>query len=118
MTNILTATPLGAPTPIDARSIERELNALWQETTDNKSPDQRHQVSRTRVLNLIVVTRSAAAAERATEVAAKLTLRHPHRAIVVNALPRILATAWKHGYRRIACCRFMVARASVANRLR
>ncbi|HNP84758.1 MAG: glucose-6-phosphate dehydrogenase assembly protein OpcA [Chloroflexi bacterium SZAS-1] len=88
MTNILTATPLGAPTPIDARSIERELNALWQETTDNKSPDQRHQVSRTRVLNLIVVTRSAAAAERATEVAAKLTLRHPHRAIVVNALPQ------------------------------
>jgi glucose-6-phosphate dehydrogenase assembly protein OpcA len=79
--------PLGQRTQIDARAIERELNELWKQANDSHNGDKRHSATRTRVLSLIVVTRGDQAAEQATETIAKLTTRHPHRAIVVNAIP-------------------------------
>jgi glucose-6-phosphate dehydrogenase assembly protein OpcA len=87
MTTGGTPDPLGQRTQIDARAIERELNELWKQANDSHNGDKRHSATRTRVLNLIVVTRGDQAAEHATETIARLTSRHPHRAIVVNAIP-------------------------------
>jgi glucose-6-phosphate dehydrogenase assembly protein OpcA len=87
MTTDATPAPLGQRTQIDARAIERELNELSKQTNDGHNDDKRHSATRTRVLTLIVVTRGHQAAEYATETIAKLTTRHPHRAIVVNASP-------------------------------
>ncbi len=87
MTTDAKPAPLGQRTQIDARAIERELNELWKQANESHNGDKRHSATRTRVLNLIVVTRGDQAAEHATETIAKLTTRHPHRAIVVNALP-------------------------------
>lgn len=85
MTTSATPAPLGERTQIDVRAIERELNELWKQANEPGDGDKHHSATRTRVLNLIVVTRGDAAAEHATATVAKLTLRHPHRAIVVNA---------------------------------
>jgi glucose-6-phosphate dehydrogenase assembly protein OpcA len=87
MTTDATPAPLGQRTQIDARAIERELNELWKQANDGHNGDKHHSATRTRVLTLIVVTRGDQAAEHATETIAKLTTRHPHRAIVVNASP-------------------------------
>jgi len=87
MTTDATPAPLGQRTQIDARAIERELNELWKQANDSNKGDKRHTATRTLVLNLIVVTRGDQAAGHATETIAKLTARHPHRAIVVNATP-------------------------------
>jgi glucose-6-phosphate dehydrogenase assembly protein OpcA len=87
MTTDATPAPLGQRTQIDARAIERELNELWKQANDSHKGGKRHTATRTRVLNLIVVTRGDQAADHATETIAKLTARHPHRAIVVNAIP-------------------------------
>ena len=87
MTTDATPAPLGQRVQIDARAIERELNELWKQANDSHKGDKRHTATRTRVLNLIVVTRGDQAADHATETIAKLTARHPHRAIVVNAIP-------------------------------
>jgi glucose-6-phosphate dehydrogenase assembly protein OpcA len=87
MTNSVTPAPLGQPTQIDIRAIERELTELWRQATDGQNGDKPHSATRTRVLSLIVVTRGDAEAEHATEIIARLNLRHPHRAIVVNAMP-------------------------------
>jgi glucose-6-phosphate dehydrogenase assembly protein OpcA len=87
MTITRTATPLGERTQIDVRAIERELNDLWRQLAEDET-DERHQaVTRTCVLNLIVVTSGGKAAERATETVAKLTGRHPNRAFVISAAP-------------------------------
>ncbi len=86
MTTPATPAPLSERSAIDVRAIERELNALWKQETDQPR-EQGHTVTRTRVLNLVIVTRGGAESERATETAARLTMRHPHRAIVINAMP-------------------------------
>jgi len=91
MTTDATTDPLGQRTYIDARAIERELNELWRQANQGHNGDKRHTATRTRVLNLIVVTRGDQAADRATETIARLTTRHPHRAIVVNAIPHLPA---------------------------
>src|SRR5690348_10091481 len=85
MTTSATPAPLGERTQIDVRAIERGLNELWKQANESGDGDKHHSATRTRVLNLVVVTRGDAAAEHATATVAKLTLRHPHRAIVVNA---------------------------------
>ena len=82
-----TPAPLGQRTQIDVRAIERELNELWKQANQDANGDKHHSATRTRVLNLVVVTRGDEDAEHATETIAKLTTPHPHRAIVVNALP-------------------------------
>jgi len=86
---------LGERTPIDVRAIERELTALWKQAAE--SQDEGGQaVTRTCVLNLIVVT-SGSGTERATDTIARLTARHPNRAIVVDAAPNApddLLDAW------------------------
>lgn len=79
--------PLGARTHIDVRAIERELSQLWQRIAEGEDGEPGHAVTRTCALNLIVVTRGGRVAERATATLAKLTARHPNRAIVISAAP-------------------------------
>ena len=88
MTNNGTPASVKQRTEIDARAIERGLSELWKQANENAQGGKRHGAARTRVLNLIVVTRGERAARQATETIARLTARHPHRALVVNALPR------------------------------
>ena len=64
-TNAMPA-PLGERTQIDVRAIERELNELWKQANDPGDGEKHHSATRTRVLNLIVVTRGDAAADHAT----------------------------------------------------
>jgi glucose-6-phosphate dehydrogenase assembly protein OpcA len=96
MTTGTTTRPNGR-THIDVRAIERELNELWKQLAESEEHQHGHSVTRTCVLNLIVVTAGQRAAERATEVVARLTARHPNRAIVVSAAPgakKDLLDAW------------------------
>src|SRR5581483_3647101 len=74
MSDNISPAPLGQPTQIDIRAIERELNELWRQATDGQNGDKPHSATRTRVLSLIVVTRGNAEAEHATEIIAKLNL--------------------------------------------
>ena len=78
--------PLGERTQIDVRAIERELNELWKHAAGD-GPESRSAVTRTCVLNLVVITSSSRAALHITDVIAQLTARHPNRAIVVSAMP-------------------------------
>jgi glucose-6-phosphate dehydrogenase assembly protein OpcA len=84
---ITSTPPLGARTHIDVRAIERELNQLWKQIAEGEQGEKRHDVTRTCVLNLIVITGGGREAERATAMVAKLTARNPNRAIVVSAAP-------------------------------
>jgi glucose-6-phosphate dehydrogenase assembly protein OpcA len=77
--------PLRERAHIDIRAIERELNELWKHIGDGEDGRPQQPITRTRVLNLIVVTSGWRAADRATEVVAQLMARHPNRAIVVSA---------------------------------
>jgi glucose-6-phosphate dehydrogenase assembly protein OpcA len=79
--------PLGERTQIDVRAIERELNDLWKQLAEGQNDEAHQAVTRTCVLNLIVVTGGGRAAERATETVAQLTSRHPNRAFVISAAP-------------------------------
>jgi glucose-6-phosphate dehydrogenase assembly protein OpcA len=83
----MTITPLGERTQIDIRAIERELTALWKQATEPGQDAERPAVTRTCVLNLVVVTRGGLAAQQATDIVARLTARYPNRAIVVSAVP-------------------------------
>jgi glucose-6-phosphate dehydrogenase assembly protein OpcA len=74
-------------TPIDVRAIERELGQLWKQVAEGTGDQPGKDVTRTCVLNLIVVTAGGRDADRATEVVAQLTMRHPNRAIVISAAP-------------------------------
>ena len=90
-------TPLGQRTPIDVRSIERELTELWKQAAEGGGDEKRGAVTRTCVLNLVVGAGPGRAAQHATEIVARLTARHPNRAIVVNAAPAAeeeLLDAW------------------------
>jgi glucose-6-phosphate dehydrogenase assembly protein OpcA len=87
MTTASTPTPLGERTHIDVRAIERELNELWKHLAEQEHDERRQAVTRTCVLNLIVLTDGGRAAERATEMVAQLTGRHPNRAFVISAAP-------------------------------
>src|SRR5262245_10842140 len=87
MTIDITSILLGERTHIDVRAIERELTELWKQIAAEREGEKRQAVTRTCVLNLIVVTPGGRAAERATEVVAGLTAQHPNRAIVVSAAP-------------------------------
>lgn len=100
------------PTHSDVRAIEQALNQLWQQSSTGEQGDKRQAIIRTRVLTLIVATRGDEQAARATDTAARLMLRHPHRAIVVNAMPHAAADqldAWvqahyappSHGHARM-----------------
>ena len=82
-----TSAPLGERTQIDVRAIERELNDLWKQLAEGENDEKHQAVTRTCVLNLIVVTGGGKAADRATETVAKLTGRHPNRAFVISAAP-------------------------------
>ena len=79
--------PLGERIQIDVRAIERELNDLWKQLGENANAEKQQAVTRTCVLNLIVVTGGGRAAEHATETVARLTERHPNRAFVISAAP-------------------------------
>lgn len=96
-----TIAPLAAPTSVDIRAIERELNTLWQQAHEN-NPDA---VTRVCVLNLVAVVRSDRATETATETIARLNARHPNRAILVSALPDQAAApgleAWVQAHCRL-----------------
>ena len=82
-----TATRPNGRTHIDVRAIERELNELWKQLAEGEENEHGRSVTRTCVLNLIVVTAGGRAAERATAVVAQLTVRYPNRALVVSAAP-------------------------------
>ncbi|MFN8500577.1 glucose-6-phosphate dehydrogenase assembly protein OpcA [Kouleothrix sp.] len=102
MSDIAISEPLGAPAPLESRAIERALSDLWKQATSELAGARRGAPARTRVLNLIVVTRGAGAARAALDTVARLTPRHPHRAIVVNALPhdqRDQLAAWVQAHR-------------------
>jgi len=72
-----TSAPLGERVRIDVRAIERELNDLWKQLAEDAEDEGHHAVTRTCVLNLIVVTGGGRAAEHATETVARLTARIP-----------------------------------------
>jgi len=104
MTNNSLPTPLGQRTRVDVRAIEHELNELWKQAAageDGESGAKRHVVTRTCVLNLLVVTSGGLAAERANETVAKLMGRYPNRAIVISAAPhdpQDLLDAWAQAH--------------------
>lgn len=83
----MTITSLGERTHIDILAIERELTALWKQATEPGEGGEQATVTRTCVLNLVIITRGGLAAQQATETVARLTARHPNRAIVVGAAP-------------------------------
>lgn len=87
MINSTNTAALGERTHIDVRAIERELSQLWKQAAEGESGEKQRSVTRTCVLNLIVITGGGRVAERATEMIAKLTARHPNRAIVISAAP-------------------------------
>jgi glucose-6-phosphate dehydrogenase assembly protein OpcA len=81
-------TPLGERTRIDVRAIERELTALWKKAAEDQDEDGQA-VTRTCVLNLLVATTGSGALAEATATIARLTDRHPNRAIVISAVPTV-----------------------------
>ncbi|MEP7189832.1 MAG: glucose-6-phosphate dehydrogenase assembly protein OpcA [Roseiflexaceae bacterium] len=87
MTTTSTSAALGERVHIDIRAIERELNDLWKQLAEDANAEKQQTVTRTCVLNLIVVTGGGRAAEHATETVARLTGRHPNRAFVISAAP-------------------------------
>ncbi|MEO7908314.1 MAG: glucose-6-phosphate dehydrogenase assembly protein OpcA [Roseiflexaceae bacterium] len=87
MTTTSTSAPLGERVQIDIRAIERELNDLWKQLAEDANAEKQQTVTRTCVLNLIVVTGGGRAAEQATATVARLTERHPNRAFVISAAP-------------------------------
>jgi glucose-6-phosphate dehydrogenase assembly protein OpcA len=87
MTTTSSSAPLGERVQIDVRAIERELSDLWKQLAEDEGGEGHHAVTRTCVLNLIVVTGGGRAAEHATETVARLTARHPNRAFVISAAP-------------------------------
>ena len=76
---------LGTRTSINVRAIERDLNALWKQTTDGPNGDETRAVTRVCVLNLVIGVHDNQTADHATEIIARLMARHPNRAILVNA---------------------------------
>jgi glucose-6-phosphate dehydrogenase assembly protein OpcA len=97
MTTATTSAPLGERTHIDVRALERELNELWKHLAEDENGEKRQPVTRTCVLNLIVVTGGGRTAEHATSTVAKLTARYPNRAFVISAAPsaqKDLLDAW------------------------
>src|SRR5690242_18755421 len=82
-----TSAPLGERVHIDVRAIDRELNELWKQLAEATDDAHQQAVTRTCVLNLIVVTGGGRAAEHATATVARLTARHPNRAFVISAAP-------------------------------
>jgi glucose-6-phosphate dehydrogenase assembly protein OpcA len=87
MTTTSTSARLGERIHIDIRAIERELNGIWKQLAEDANAEKQQAVTRTCLLNLIIVTGGGRAAERATETVARLTARHPHRAFVISAAP-------------------------------
>ncbi|NOK57468.1 MAG: glucose-6-phosphate dehydrogenase assembly protein OpcA [Chloroflexi bacterium AL-W] len=87
---------LGTPTSIDVRAIERDLNALWKQTTNGPNGDETRAVTRVCVLNLVIGVHDNQTADQATEIVARLMTRHPNRAILVNtkAQDEPLLDAW------------------------
>jgi glucose-6-phosphate dehydrogenase assembly protein OpcA len=71
---------------IDVRAIERELSALWQSAADQAEAGRAAPVTRTCLVNLVVVTGGRAGAAQATRVVEALTGIYPNRAIVAAML--------------------------------
>src|SRR5689334_23963529 len=88
MTTTSTSAPLGERIQIDTRAIEHELNDLWKKLAEDANDEKQQTVTRTCVLNLIVVTGGGRAAEHATATVAQLTASHPNRAFVISAAPK------------------------------
>jgi glucose-6-phosphate dehydrogenase assembly protein OpcA len=82
-----TSARLGQRAHIDVRMIERELNDMWKQLAEGADGESHHAVTRTCVLNLIIVTGGGHTAEYATATVARLTERHPNRAFVISAAP-------------------------------
>jgi len=96
-------TLLGEKTHIDVRAIERELNKLWHHAATSEGDESRTAVTRTCVLNLIVLTGGNRTAQRATETIAQLTQQHPNRTILISAVPDAqepLLDAWVQSHCR------------------
>src|SRR3954462_3504290 len=87
MTITSTSARLGERLHIDVRAIERELNDLWKQLAEDTNGEKHQAVTRTCVLNLIIITGGGRAAEHATETVARLTARHPNRAFVISTAP-------------------------------
>ncbi|MEM8532385.1 MAG: glucose-6-phosphate dehydrogenase assembly protein OpcA [Chloroflexota bacterium] len=82
---------LGTPTSINVRAIERDLNALWKQTTDGPNGNETRAVTRVCVLNLVIGVHDNQTADHTTEIISRLMARHPNRAILVNA--KVAATS-------------------------
>jgi glucose-6-phosphate dehydrogenase assembly protein OpcA len=97
-------TLLGEKTHIDVRAIERELNKLWHSAATSEGEEARNTVTRTCVLNLIVLTGSSRTAQRATDTISQLTQQHPNRALMIRAVPDApepLLDAWVQAHCRM-----------------
>jgi glucose-6-phosphate dehydrogenase assembly protein OpcA len=82
VTNLETFTA-GEETAVAVANVERQLRELWQLAAESeKDPTMRH-VSRACLFNLIAVCESETQRDRATQIIAALTGRHPCRAIVL-----------------------------------
>jgi len=76
------------PTPrrVDVRAIDRELADLWREAAE-RSGSERVALSRARTLNLVAVAATPEEGLHLAEVAARISERHPARAIILMADP-------------------------------
>lgn len=70
---------------IDVLAIERELTDLWKQAGHGEDGEEGDAVTRTCVLNLIVLTSSYQASHQANTTIVQLMASHPHRAFVVIA---------------------------------
>ena len=85
----MTGPSTASPRPMDAMTIERELNALWRaEIEANQRAGATASAiappSRTLLHTLLVVAPDAAAAEQARQTAAALSPRQPARTVVLQ----------------------------------
>jgi glucose-6-phosphate dehydrogenase assembly protein OpcA len=79
-------TPHTAPSHVDIRAIERELSALWQTAADQAEAGHTAPVTRTCLVNLVVVANDRAGAALATRTIERLTGIYPNRAIVATIM--------------------------------
>jgi glucose-6-phosphate dehydrogenase assembly protein OpcA len=79
--------PQTTPSHVDIRLIERELSALWQSAADQAEAGHSAPVTRTCLVNLVVVANDRAGAALATRTIERLTGIYPNRAIVATVMP-------------------------------
>ncbi len=77
--------PLGEPKEVDVVAIERELTALWKESTGSSVEGTTSPVVRACSLNLIVVTESARDLDELANMVGDVTVEHPARIFLIAA---------------------------------